>query len=484
MKLAVFTDIHGNLEALKTIINDIKSKNVDEIICLGDTIGLGSESKECLDLIIENNIKMVLGNHELCALYGTDIDSSINSNVQKEHYKWIRESLTTKEIDFLKKCPLYYECNISYNNIIKNKKIIFSHYLLEDTSKLYPFEKNNLKNDVNLWIKYNNEDITYIVGHLHKSFNENEVDGISEDYIEAIDKLTNIIVLDSGGCTIDNNTSYMLIDINKSLKFSKINLTYDYNKFINKELEKEFPKNLAEEWDNVGLLVGDNKREIKKIQISLDATEVAIDNAIKNSVDMIVTHHPMIFKGVKSIDNSTILGRKIIKLIENRINLYTLHTNLDSAFNGLNDYILKQLGIKESKIIDENINGLNCGIGRIYRLEKEISILEYINFLKEKLEIENVRVVGDVRKNIKKIALVNGSGMSYWRKVKKLDVDLFITGDIGYHEALDAKENNLSLIDIGHFESEKCFVKLLKTYFEKMDIDVIIYNDGPVFKNY
>lgn len=158
MKLAVFTDIHGNLEALKTIINDIKSKNVDEIICLGDTIGLGSESKECLDLIIENNIKMVLGNHELCALYGTDIDSSINSNVQKEHYKWIRESLTTKEIDFLKKCPLYYECNISYNNIIKNKKIIFSHYLLEDTSKLYPFEKNNLKNDVNLWIKYNNEE--------------------------------------------------------------------------------------------------------------------------------------------------------------------------------------------------------------------------------------------------------------------------------------------------------------------------------------
>ena len=82
---------------------------------------------------------------------------------------------------------------------------------------------------------------SYIIGHLHKSFNENEVDGISEDYIETIDKLTNIIILDSGGCTIDNNTSYMLIDINKSLKFSKINLTYDYNKFINKELKKEFP---------------------------------------------------------------------------------------------------------------------------------------------------------------------------------------------------------------------------------------------------
>ena len=142
MKLAVFTDIHGNLEALKAIINDINSKNVDEIICLGDTIGLGSESKECLDLIIENNIKMVLGNHELCALYGTDIDSSINSNVQKEHYKWIRESLTTKEIDFLKKCPLYYECNISYNNIIKKscEKGININYVNTGS-------KFNLKND-------------------------------------------------------------------------------------------------------------------------------------------------------------------------------------------------------------------------------------------------------------------------------------------------------------------------------------------------
>jgi len=256
-------------------------------------------------------------------------------------------------------------------------------------------------------------------------------------------------------------------------------------KEIIKELEKEFPKNLAEEWDNVGLLVGDNKREIKKIQISLDATEVAIDNAIKNSVDMIVTHHPMIFKGVKSIDNSTILGRKIIKLIENRINLYTLHTNLDSAFNGLNDYILNLLGIEKSQVLDKNLNFEDCGIGRVYKLDREHSIKEYIGEIKDKLEIEHIRLISsDENTEIKKIALVNGSGMSYWRKAKSLGVDLFITGDVGYHEALDAKEANLNVVDIGHFESEKHFIKLLKTYFEKMDIDVIIYNDGPVFKNY
>lgn len=240
MKIAVFTDIHGNLEALEAIIKDIKSKRVDEIICLGDTISLGTNSKECLDLIIQNNIKMILGNHELYIINGTNIDSSIKDNNQIKHYNWVKNSLTTKEINFLKKCPLYYECNIKYDNEI-NDKIIFSHYLLEDINKPYPFEKRNLKEDINLWIKYNNENITYVVGHLHKSFNENEVEGITGDYIEKIDKLTNIIVLDSSGCTIDNNTSYTLIEVNKGIKFQKINLKYNYNKFINKELTASFP---------------------------------------------------------------------------------------------------------------------------------------------------------------------------------------------------------------------------------------------------
>lgn len=255
-------------------------------------------------------------------------------------------------------------------------------------------------------------------------------------------------------------------------------------KDIIKDLEKSFPKNLAEDWDNVGLLIGDIKRDIRKIQISLDATEKAIDNAIENNIDMLVTHHPMIFKGIKNIDYSTVLGRKIIKIIENRMNLYTLHTNLDSALNGLNDYLLDNLGIKEAKIVDENINGENAGIGRIYYLEKNYTIKEYIEFLKNRLEIENVRVVGDEKKIVRKVALVNGSGMSYWKKVKKMGVELFITGDISYHEALEAREEGMTLIDIGHFEGEKYFAKLLKSHLEKKDIEVIIYNDGPIFRNY
>ena len=250
-------------------------------------------------------------------------------------------------------------------------------------------------------------------------------------------------------------------------------------------LEEKYPRSNAEEWDNVGLLVGNNKKDVKKIQLSIDATEKAVDYAAQNNVDMIVTHHPLIFMPLKSIVMSELSGRKIIKLIENGLNLYSIHTNLDSSKDGLNDYILELLEVKKYKIIDISANDETAGIGRMYTLEEKITILEYADFIKTKMKIKNVRVISnDLKSEVKKIALINGSGMSYWRKVKSLGADLFITGDISYHDALDAKESGLHLIDIGHFESENCFSELLKKNLEEIGLEVLIFNDGPVFENY
>ena len=250
-------------------------------------------------------------------------------------------------------------------------------------------------------------------------------------------------------------------------------------------LEEKYPKSNAEDWDNVGLLVGNNKKEIKKVQLSIDATENAINYATDNDIDMIITHHPLIFKPLKSIVMSEVLGRKIIKLIENRINLYSMHTNLDSSKDGLNDYILELLEVKKYKIIDMNEKDETAGIGRIYSLEERVSISQYADFIKEKMKIKNVRIISsDIKSEVKKIALINGSGMSYWRKIKSLGADLFVTGDISYHDALDAKESGLHLIDIGHFESENCFSELLKRNLKEMGLEVVVFNDGPVFENY
>lgn len=250
-------------------------------------------------------------------------------------------------------------------------------------------------------------------------------------------------------------------------------------------LEKKYPKVNAENWDNVGLIVGKLNQEVKKVQLSLDATDKAIENAIKNGAELIITHHPMIFKPVKTITTMDSLGRKIIKLIENNKSLYAMHTNLDSSKDGLNDYILNLLEIENSKIIDVNEFDNEVGIGRLYTLSKEMNIDEYATFVKNSLKIKNIRIISENREKIvRKVALINGSGMSYWRKVKSLGADLFITGDIGYHDALDAKEAGINVFDIGHFESENCFVELLRKDIEGMGIEVITFNDGPVFEIY
>lgn len=250
-------------------------------------------------------------------------------------------------------------------------------------------------------------------------------------------------------------------------------------------LEEKFPKANAEEWDNVGLLVGGLKQEVKKVQLSIDATEKSVEFAKINGSNMIITHHPMIFKPIKSVTSMDSTGRKIIKLIEEHIALYAMHTNLDSSKNGLNDYVLQLLEVEESKIIDINEKDETAGIGRIYTLSSEKTINEYADFVKEKLKIKNIRMISnDKNKKIKKIALINGAGMSYWRKVKSLGVDLFITGDISYHDALDARESGLELLDIGHFESENCFTEILKEELEKLGLEVIVFNDGPIFEIY
>lgn len=239
-RYAIITDIHGNLEGLNAIIDDIKTKDIDDIFCLGDTIDIGTNSKECVDKLIELNIKTILGNHELYLLRGTDIEPSIVGD-EKEHYKWVKESLTDKEINFIKSCPLYYEINVDYNGKVPSREIILCHYLIKNEKLKQPFEENLLKKDINLWIKYNNPNITYIIGHLHKSFNVNEVDGISGDYIENTGELTNIEIVDSAGCSYDDFVSYMIIEIDKTIKFTKVKVKFDREIFIDKLNKTIFP---------------------------------------------------------------------------------------------------------------------------------------------------------------------------------------------------------------------------------------------------
>lgn len=238
---------------------------------------------------------------------------------------------------------------------------------------------------------------------------------------------------------------------------------------IIREMEKIAPPFLKESYDNVGLMVGDENKEVKKILFALDCTKAVVSEAKENNIDMIITHHPLIFRKPSRIVYSDLQGYKIIELIKNDIALYSSHTNLDSVKGGINEEITKMLGFENSTLIDSSkIKGYeDSGIGRIVNLEEEIEIDDVVNLVKEKLKIKNLRVAKGKNK-VNKIAIINGSGQDYFSHAASLGVDCIITGDTSYHFVSDYKEMGISIIDAGHFGTEwLVFLNVMKKIEDK-----------------
>lgn len=313
---------------------------------------------------------------------------------------------------------------------------------------------------------------------------------------------------------------------------------------IIKNFELFYPKHLAYEWDNVGLQIGDLNKDIKTVLTVLEVTEDVVDEAIEKDIDLIVCHHPLIFKDLKAITANKSHTNKIITLIKNDICVYAAHTNVDIATNGVNDWLASVLEIERPKILQKEtfdkylyitievakedikdvnnllssfsderddvlqkvsivpssslskdanyqnskynisgfileteipalknlmrkynlehkhnkifysaINTLNMkkdyGIGRIGAIKpKTLEMLA--NQIKEKFDIDGVKIVGSRETIISRVAIVGGSGGNYIDAAIAKKADVLITGDTGYHQAQHALENNICLIDAGH----------------------------------
>ncbi len=247
-------------------------------------------------------------------------------------------------------------------------------------------------------------------------------------------------------------------------------------------LNQKYPESLAEDWDNIGLVIGTVEQEVKKILICLDVTLETIEEAILEGVDLIISHHPLFIEPIKKIGQDDILGIKIERLIQHRIALYVMHTNVDIAKEGLNDYLAKILGFKKSVPLDSKYPLRLCSYA------KEMSTDLFLYNLMEKLNLKSITVVNKKEK-IKKIALCTGSGKSFLEDILKTDVDAYITGDITYHAALDGIENGMMLIDAGHYNTEIIFIDLLYDFLkktaQKLDAEIVkAQRNGPIFKNF
>lgn len=232
-----------------------------------------------------------------------------------------------------------------------------------------------------------------------------------------------------------------------------------------KDIENLFetlaPEALKEDYDNVGLMVGDGKNEITSMLVSLDCTLEVIDEAINKNCNLIISHHPLLFNKPKTITNDSLLGKKIIKAISNNINIYACHTNLDSVKVGLNDISMDILGFNNYTILQPSfLAQIESGIGRIVKLDNPTTVGDLCDRAKLALNINVVKYSGSVNKKVKKLAVINGSGEDSFHKAIDFNVDCIITGDTTHHPVSDCLEQGVAVIDVGHFELEWCAMKV------------------------
>ncbi len=216
-------------------------------------------------------------------------------------------------------------------------------------------------------------------------------------------------------------------------------------------LEKQSPPEYALSWDNVGLLVGRKNREVHKLLLAVDASLEVIDMAIEQHFDMIVTHHPIIFGKIGRVNDTTVLGRKVLDLIEHGINCYAMHTNFDTK-GGMAKEAARRLALQNTEVLEETMDGE--GIGQAGFLQNMMTLSELAEHVKDKFDLKNVILYGDKQTKVEKVAISPGSGKSVISVARDKGVQCLITGDIGHHEGLDACEMGVCILDASHYGLE------------------------------
>lgn len=220
------------------------------------------------------------------------------------------------------------------------------------------------------------------------------------------------------------------------------------------------PKNFAEDWDNVGLLVGDRNVAVTKIFVCLDVLDANISQAIELGAQLIVAHHPLIFRAVKNVRLDRPLGNHIARLVKNDISVIAAHTNLDKTSGGVNDVLAARLGLVDVKIPDDE----EISFVRLGKLPTPMSAADFARHVKKSLNADNVRLVDAGDFMIERVGLCGGAGAEFILNAQFHGAQAFVTGDVKYHEAQAAVENKIHVVDAGHFATEFPIVHVLAEY--------------------
>lgn len=250
-------------------------------------------------------------------------------------------------------------------------------------------------------------------------------------------------------------------------------------------LEAVAPPQLQESYDNAGLIVGDPAAAVTGVVFCLDSTEAVVGEAVRKGCNLVVAHHPVVFRGLKRFNGATYVERTVMQAIRKGVAIYAIHTNLDNVHQrGVNARIAQKLGLTDTRILAPKPGLTEIGAGLLGRLPAPVGEKDFLQHLKSALRTGCVRHTALREKPVQTVAVCGGSGSFLLPEALRAGADMFVTADFKYHEFFDA-EGRLVIADVGHYESEQFTVELLyeliREKFPNFALHLTELNTNPVF---
>jgi dinuclear metal center YbgI/SA1388 family protein len=237
-------------------------------------------------------------------------------------------------------------------------------------------------------------------------------------------------------------------------------------------LEQFAPLPLQESWDNAGLQLGLTEAEVSGALLCLDVNEKIVDEAIRKGCNLIVSHHPLLFHGLKQISGADYVQRCVIKALKNDIVIVSMHTNMDNALNGVNWKIAERLGLQRCEFFaQKTVDGMEAGSGVVGHLPSEMAAKEFVELVKKQFCCECAMCNDLLKRPIRKVAICGGAGDFLLPDAVAQGADAFITGEMHYHQYF-GYEQRIQICVIGHYQSEQYTAEIFRDIIEKECPDV------------
>ena len=239
-------------------------------------------------------------------------------------------------------------------------------------------------------------------------------------------------------------------------------------KELYEKITERIPEDLRMEWDNDGIMCcADSTARVGRVLVALDVTDEVIEYAIKGDFDLIISHHPLIFKPLSAITDENHIARKVVKLISSGISVFSFHTRADAVSGGVNDILADLVGIYSPVPFGE------CGLGRIGEIDEECSLDDFASSVKLSLGVDSLRVA-DGYNTVKRVAVVGGDGKDFIKDAIAEGADTFVSGRIGYNVMEEAAEMGINLIEAGHFFTEHPVTEFFAKTVQRISPDIYV----------